>query len=227
LNQIAAILFDCDGVLVDSEPLANRMLSDFFATRGVHMSVDQCRAAFTGLNPRGVGEKLLALHAVDLIQPLVLHASNLFMQALRRDGLTPLPGLLDALSAIRTAGIPIASASNSPLPELIFKLGLAGLLPAFAPHHYSGDELGLPKPDPGVYLHAAARLGVPPARCVVIEDSRIGVQAGVRAGMRVLGYTGTHDHAAHAAALTAAGAETTFNHMGRLAELLGLPEAGG
>lgn len=220
LTDIQAVLFDCDGVLVDSEPLANQMLSELFAAHGVVMSIPECRAAFTGLNPRGVAIRLLELKGLDLTDVLVNHASAYFVEALAKQGLPPLPGVLDALASLKSRGIPFAAASNSELKELTFKLRLAGLINFFAPHHYSGDELRRPKPDPAVYLHAAEQLNVKPSDCVVIEDSPLGVRAGAAAGMRVLGFTGTHDDPSHADTLRRAGAAQTFADMSMIPTLI-------
>ncbi|MGE3107770.1 MAG: HAD family hydrolase [Phycisphaerales bacterium] len=212
-----AILFDCDGVLVDTEPLANQMLSELITSHGVPMSPLDCRAAFTGLNPRGVARRLIELHNLDLSKPLVNVASAHFMTALKKNGLTPLQGVAETLRRLQELNIAIAAASNSPLDELVFKLDLAGIIAYFAPHHYSGDALGRPKPDPAVYLHAALHLGVAPSDCIVIEDSPLGVRAGVAAGMTVWGFTGTHPDPSHSRVLLHAGAHRCIERIDAIA----------
>jgi len=213
-----AVIFDCDGVLVDSEPLSNRVLSDVLTEHGVAMSPEECRETFVGLNPRGVAAKLLATRGVDLTTPLTTLAVPRFMADLRRAGLPPIPGVTQLLGTLRALGTAIAVASNSPLEELYLKLELAGLIGDFDPHIHSGDALGRSKPDPGVYLHAAKMLNVVPAACTVVEDTPTGITSGVRAGMRVFGFAGTHP--ASADALRRAGAAEVFLSMAELARAL-------
>lgn len=215
----AAIIFDCDGVLVDSEPLANRILSDLLREHGVDMSPETCRDTFVGLNPRGVANRLKELRGVDLSGPLIAEGSTRFMAALEREGLAPVDGVVELLRDLSRRGVRLAAASNSPIDELRLKLRLSNLGDWFGEHAYSGDALGRSKPDPAVYLHAAARLGVAPARCVVIEDTVTGVTAGARAGMRVLGFIGTHPHAGYGRRLLEAGAERVIGSMNELAAL--------
>lgn len=215
-----AIIFDCDGVLVDSEPLANRVLSDLLCENGVAMSPEECRDTFVGLNPRGVADRLRQLRGIDLSGPLLAEGSRRFMAVLERTGLAPFEGVEVAIRGLHARGLRLAAASNSPIDELRLKLRLSGLDGWFGEHAYSGDALGQSKPDPAVYVHAAARLGVEPAGCVVIEDTVTGVTAGVRAGMRVLGFMGTHPHAGYGRRLLEAGAERVIGSMNEIAALL-------
>ncbi|CAG0948627.1 FMN hydrolase / 5-amino-6-(5-phospho-D-ribitylamino)uracil phosphatase [Phycisphaerales bacterium] len=217
----AAVIFDCDGVLVDSEPLANRILSELLGEHGVTMSPEECRDTFVGLNPRGVANRLRELRGIDLSGPLIAEGSKRFMEALERSGLEPFEGVGTAIEALLRRGVRLAAASNSPIDELRLKLRLSGLDRWFGSHAYSGDALGQSKPDPAVYLYTAARLGVEPHRCVVIEDTVTGVTAGVRAGMRVLGFTGTHQVAAYGLRLMDAGAARVFGAMAELEPLIG------
>jgi HAD superfamily hydrolase (TIGR01509 family) len=214
-----AIIFDCDGVLVDSEPQANRVLSAALAERGVDMSPDECRAAFVGLNPRGVAGRLIELRGIDLTAYLTSAVVPRFMALLEAEGLAPMPGALDAVRSLHDRGVPIAVASNSPLPELQLKLRLTGLDRYFGPHVHSGDAIGRSKPDPGVYLHAAAGLGMPPEACTVIEDTPTGVLAAARAGMRVIGFSPGHGGEE---ALRAAGAGVIMRSLVGVADSLGL-----
>lgn len=222
MPSVSAILFDCDGVLVDSEPPANRVLSEILAEHGVVMSHAECRDAFLGLNPRGVADRLMELRGVDVASPLIEQGSRRFVELLAVEGLPPLPGVIETIDKLARLSVPFAVASNSQLDELLFKLRLCGLYDRFVPHAYSADAIGKPKPDPAVYLHAAAMLGVDPALCVVVEDSPTGVRAGVRAGMRVLGFMGAHDDPRHGRVLLDAGASVLFSHMRELVTLAGL-----
>lgn len=216
----AAIIFDCDGVLVDSEPLANRVLSGILTENGVPMSPDECHEAFVGLNPRGVGAKLRDMRGIDLTHALVTEAVPRFMRVLESSGLPPIAGVVALLDVLRARRIPFAVASNSPIEELRLKLRLSGLTDYFAPHIHSGDALGMPKPNPGVYLHAAVALDTPPASCTVVEDTPTGTTAGVRAGMRVIGFCGTHP--AIAPRLLNAGASQVVSDYSALTRALGL-----
>lgn len=218
----AAIIFDCDGVLADSEPQANRVLSEVLAEFDIRMTPDECREAFVGLNPAGVASKVLATRGVDLRQSLTAIVVPRFMALLRAEGLRPVPGADAAVRSVLSHGAVTAVASNSPRPELELKLDLIGLRGHFGPHVHSGDELGRSKPDPAVYLHASAQLAVPPARCIVVEDTPTGIRAGVAAGMRVLGFTGAHGGPAHATALMAAGASATFDALADITRVAGL-----
>ncbi|MCE7974092.1 MAG: HAD family phosphatase [Leptolyngbya sp. PLA1] len=218
----AAIIFDCDGVLADSEPQANRVLSEVLAEFGILMTPDECREAFVGLNPAGVAAKVLSTRGVDLRRHLTGIVVPRFMTLLRAEGLRPVPGAADAIVRVLSVGARTAVASNSPRPELELKLELTGLRGHFGPHVHSGDELGRSKPDPGVYLHAAAELGLPPSSCVVVEDTPTGVRAGLAAGMRVLGFTGAHGGPANATELLAAGADLTFDSLADVTRLAGL-----
>jgi HAD superfamily hydrolase (TIGR01509 family) len=218
----AAIIFDCDGVLADSEPQANRVLSEVLAEFGILLSPDDCREAFVGLNPDGVAAKVLSTRAIDLRASLSAVVVPRFMALLRAEGLRPVPHAEEAIRSVLSLGARTAVASNSPRPELELKLELTGLRGLFGPHVHSGDELRRSKPDPCVYLAAAAALGVAPSRCVVVEDTPTGVRAGLAAGMRVLGFTGAHGGPAHAPSLRAAGAHHTFGALSDVARLAGL-----
>lgn len=215
----AAVIFDCDGVLVDSEHHANTVLSELLAEHGVSMTPDECRAVFVGLNPRGVGRRLLELRGVDLTGVLVRDASARFMRLLERVGVPLVEGVGAVLAGLAGAGVPVAAASNSPIEELRLKLRLSGLAGCFGPHVHSGDAIGRSKPDPAVYLAAAAGLGVAPGACVVVEDTVTGVRAGVAAGMRVIGFTGTHPDAGYGGALARAGAAVVAASMAEVGGL--------
>jgi HAD superfamily hydrolase (TIGR01509 family) len=215
-----AVIFDCDGVLVDSEPLANRVLSDLLGEHGVAMTPEECREAFVGLNPGGVAKKLMATRGVDLTGVLVGQASERFMVSLEREGLTPVEGVADLLGRLRGGGVLLAVASNSPMPELTLKLRLAGLREWFGAHTHSGDQIGRSKPDPGVYLAAASGLGVAPTACTVVEDTPTGVRAGVAAGMRVIGFTGAHPEPGQDERLVGVGAWRVARDMREVGALL-------
>ncbi|MBV9604220.1 MAG: HAD family hydrolase [Solirubrobacterales bacterium] len=180
------VIFDCDGVLVDSEPIAVRIDVEMFAELGMTVSEREVIERFVGRSP----EVLVQAVEEQLGHPPPDGWEERAESRLRRAfeaELQPVAGIREALALI---SLPVCVASSSPPERLRFKLELIGLYERFAPHIFSATEVANGKPAPDLFLHAASRMGVDPARCVVVEDSRYGVQAARAAGMSVLGYTG-------------------------------------
>jgi HAD superfamily hydrolase (TIGR01509 family) len=180
------VIFDCDGVLVDSEPIAIRIDVEMFAELGIEISEQEVIDRFVGRSP-----EVLA-HAVEehLGHPPPDGWEERGEQRLRRAfeaELQPVAGITDALERI---SLPACVASSSPPERLRFKLELTGLYERFAGRIFSAVEVANGKPAPDLFLHAAQQMGVDPTGCVVVEDSRYGVQAARAAGMDVLGYAG-------------------------------------
>lgn len=213
----AAVLFDCDGVLADTEGTVNRLVAEDLSLRGWPMDGFQAREAFLGLSlpdmvpiieartgplPRGWGAALSARIATMLSA-----------------GVDPIPGAQAAVAAVVAAGIPVACASNSSRRELAVKLPALGLDGMFAGRAFSFEDVARPKPWPDLWIAAAAACGVRPQDCVVVEDSVAGVTSARRAGCRVLGLA----HPGEGPGLAAAGAEV-FHAMGQLPGLIGLQE---
>ncbi|MDT0542989.1 MULTISPECIES: HAD-IA family hydrolase [Streptomyces] len=207
------VIFDCDGVLVDSERLSARALHEMGTEYGFDLSPAEALAFIRG---RKVAEWVAELGArrgrnlpEDFVRDFRDRAARLFTAEL-----TPVPGVRDVVEGLT---VPYCAASSAPRDKIRHTLGLTGLLPLFASRIYSAYEVGCWKPDPGLFLHAAADLGVAPHRCAVVEDSLVGVRAAVAAGMPVFGYappeSGTAD------VLAAAGA-VTFPAMSALPALL-------
>lgn len=179
------VIFDNDGVLVDSEELSTQMLLEAARNYGpLAMEPSEALRLFRG---RKMSECVDIL-SERLGHPLPEDFTPKF-RALQAEGfrhhLKPIAGIHDALREIT---VPICVASNGPREKIALALSVTGLLPFFEGHIFSSYELGTWKPDPGLYLHAAKASGVEPADCVVVEDSVLGVRAGLAAGMRVLGY---------------------------------------
>jgi HAD superfamily hydrolase (TIGR01509 family) len=208
----ALVIFDCDGVLVDSEPIANAVFSAMLAELGLAVSDDDMVAHFVG---RTTG------HCVEIVEgmlgsPLPPGFTDDYQcrtQLALQSGLRAIPGVEAALDAIR---LPCCVASNGERDKMRMTLGLTGLLPRFEGRMYSADDVTHGKPAPDLFLHAARHCGVAPSACVVIEDSPSGVIAGIAAGMTVYGYAGL----VPAARLQQAGAHQVFNDMRRLPALL-------
>jgi beta-phosphoglucomutase-like phosphatase (HAD superfamily) len=203
----ALVLFDCDGVLVDTEVVSSDTLAAMLSERGVPTDGDELRIRMKGASldwilaesARALGERLPDGWMDEFIERrLVVY----------RRGVPQLPGAAAAVRAVQAAGIPLAIVSQGARAKMAVTLPASGMDAVLgdAPI-FSGDDVVRGKPHPDLYLHAAATLGVAPARTVVIEDSVPGVTGGVAAGMRVLGYAADEDPAR----LAAAGAEVLLD----------------
>jgi HAD superfamily hydrolase (TIGR01509 family) len=214
---VGLVIFDCDGVLVDSERLAVRVEAQLLATLGWPLGEDEILERFVGRSDahmlagieRALGREVPewpALYRAALTE--AFHAA-----------LVPVDGVADALDALT---LPTCVASSGTIDKVRLTLGLTGLLDRFDGRIFSATEVAAGKPAPDLFLHAAARMGVPPAACVVVEDSVAGVEAARRAGMRCLGYAGGLTPASW---LTGPGT-TVFDDMAALVPLLtsGEPE---
>ena len=215
-----AVLFDCDGVLVDSEPITNGVLRDMLAESGWVLTPAECMRLFIG---KAVKDER-AMIEVNTNQPLTDDWLNRFRE--RRNlgllaGLQAIDGAVQAVASIhaRYAGR-IACASGADRFKVELQLDKCGLMPYFKGNIFSGHELPRSKPFPDVYLAAAAALGVSAKRCAVIEDSVTGVLAGVAAGATVFGYAPQEFGHSSAAALRAAGAVAVFADMAALPALV-------
>lgn len=214
------IIFDCDGVLVDSEPLANQVLAEYLSELGLPHTAAECQARYVG---RSIPSIMVDIETESgLALPADFHA-----ELWRRDRvafagrLQAINGVAAQLDALATAGRPRCVASSSAPERIRNSLTVTGLIGYFDAHLFSALEVEHGKPAPDLFLHAAGRMGFQPAACVVIEDSVAGITAGRRAGMRVLGFTGGgHCDAGHGARLADAGADAVFGDMAALAELL-------
>ena len=184
--MLELVIFDCDGVLVDSEPIAVRVDALVLGRLGWDLSEAEIIERFMGRSEAYmVGEIEAALG-----RPLPLDWDAEFVP-LYRDALEaelePVDGVMEALDAISA---PTCVASSSTHERLRFTLGLTGLLERFDGRIFSAADVANGKPAPDLFLHAAASLGADPARCAVVEDSVYGIQAARAAGMRAFGYAG-------------------------------------
>ena len=205
------MIFDCDGVLVDSEVIANRVLAAAITEAGLPMTTDESMQLFMG---RRWEDSLFQIER-RLGRPLPDDFSDAYRS--RRDAalhaeLQPVEGIAAAIERIP---IPRCVASSGPAEKIRFTLGRTGLLELFEGRIFSAHEVEHGKPAPDVFLYAAERMGAEPSRCAVVEDSLVGVEGGLAAGMAVFGYCGHFD----AEAMAAAGARP-FATMDRLPGLL-------
>jgi beta-phosphoglucomutase-like phosphatase (HAD superfamily) len=237
--RVDAVIFDCDGVLVDSEPITNRVLTDLLGELGLHFTLEQTMRTFMG---KALREELSIIEALagrrlppDWYAGFVARRDA----ALARE-VGAVPGIAHALDALERMGVPYAVASGADRAKMRLTLGTTGLLPRFespgaallaaAPPGTTGhrvspvtgsrlfgaDMVERAKPAPDVYLLAARALGVDPARCLVVEDTPTGTAAGVAAGATVFGYCAHTEPRG----LLAAGAGAVFDDMRRLPAFL-------
>jgi HAD superfamily hydrolase (TIGR01509 family) len=211
------VLFDCDGVLADSEGLVNRIVAANLTARGWRLSPDQARETFLGM---ALPDMLPMIEArVGPLPPRWAWELSQAISGALIEGLDPVPGALAALRAVAAAGLPVAVASNSSRAELRAKLGRLGIGGLFGERVFSFEDVAAPKPAPDIYLAAAAACGAAPGACVVVEDSLLGCRAGITAGCRVLGLA----RETEPSVLAAVGAEP-FARMEDLPRMLGLQE---
>jgi HAD superfamily hydrolase (TIGR01509 family) len=210
------VIFDCDGVLVDSEPIVTRIESEFFATLGFVLDAQALRRRFQGLTTDQVAA------AVEAEIGRACTADELYswgmMTALGlAESLEAVPGVREVAERVAAAGTPICVASQSPLPRVRLSLRVTELAQLFGENVFTASMVARPKPAPDLFLHAAQRMGASPSRCIVIEDSPSGVRAARAAGMAVFGYAA--EGGAGPDALAAAGAHV-FTSMAELPALL-------
>lgn len=215
---IDLIIFDCDGVLVDSEPLAMRVLVAAIAAQGIIVTPEAAYRDFLGRSLASISTSLIDSHGAPL-GPAALASMRGDLYALYRQELRPSPGLPAILDQLK---IPFCVASSSELERIRLSLELTGLLPWFEPNIFSASMVENGKPAPDLFLHAARQMGVAPANCLVIEDSPAGIMAARNAGMAVFGYTGG-SHVAPAglrAAIAALNPDAVFDDMHALPDRL-------
>lgn len=211
------IIFDCDGVLVDSEPLSMRVDVDLLAENGVVMSLEEAHRRFVGHTFEAMVESITRETGIRFPADLSEQKDRRLMDLFRRD-LKPVDGVADVLGIL---AIKPSVASNSPRHRIVGALELTGLTSFFENRITTFEDVALPKPAPDVFLAAAARAGTVPELCTVVEDSTTGVSAAKAAGCRVLGFTGTHTGPEkHAVLLREAGADAIFATMAELPTLL-------
>lgn len=216
----AAVIFDCDGVLIDSEILTLEIEVELLADCGLVYEPADFLHRFMGLNDAAYHAALDADCRERTGRPLPedrLREARGPRWAACEHRLTEIEGCAAAVARLT---LPRAVASSSGADYLWDKLRLTGLLPAFDPHVYSADLVARAKPYPDIFLHAASALGVDPSRCLVLEDSVNGVTAARAAGMTVWGFTGGgHMSDASAGRLVSAGAHRVLGHWDEAAVL--------
>ena len=215
-----AVLFDCDGVLVDSEPITNGVLRDMLEEAGWVLKPAECMRLFVGKAVKDEAALIEAKTGTPLTDAWLLRFRERRNAGLVRD-LKAIPGAVDAVANIHAhyQGR-IACASGADRFKVELQLEKCGFMPYFNGCIFSGHEQPRSKPFPDVYLAAVAALGVDPKRCAVVEDTVTGVTAGVAAGATVFGYSPPELGHDAPSALLQAGASNVFTDMRELPALL-------
>jgi HAD superfamily hydrolase (TIGR01509 family) len=211
------LIFDCDGVLVDTEPTSNRVLARAITEAGLPMQAEEVGNLFEGMRladiQAEVEERLGSRLPKDWLDSFEAERAAVFEQ-----GLNPIPGVLEVLTRAKAAGRRMCVASQARREKTELTLGLTGLSSFFdITSLFSSAMVERGKPHPDVFLFAAAAMGFEPADCIVVEDGVLGVEAGCQAGMAVLGY----GQGSKAERLAEAGAQV-FASMAELPALLEL-----
>lgn len=215
MKTVDYVLFDCDGVLVDSEALTQRLLARDLADHGLVLDPAEVGRLFMGGTMAGVMKTARGMGAA-LPDNWLDHIYARMFDALGQQ-CEIIPGVVQMLDQLDAAGVGYATCSNGPVAKMEVTLGRCGLWDRFEGRVFSAHDCPASKPAPDVYLKGAQMAGVDPARCAVIEDSGTGARAGVAAGMRVFGYAAQTDAgqlAPHCAEL--------FDDMADLVDLLGV-----
>ena len=211
-SALELVIFDCDGVLVDSEPIANRVFCTMLNELGLPLKLEDMYEQFMGLSMpqcmQRVERMLGSAPREDFVTILQARTESALRQEVK--AVAGVPEVLDALTA------PYCVASSGSHAKIRLTLQATGLLDRFVPNIFSVADVAQPKPAPDIFLHAARAMGAKPAGCVVVEDTPTGVRAGVAAGMRVFGFCAlTPAHRLHEA-----GANELFDRMQALPDLL-------
>jgi HAD superfamily hydrolase (TIGR01509 family) len=216
-QPVDLIIFDCDGVLVDSEVISCRAHAETLTRHGYPITADQVQARFLGRSMRQATLEVEAELGRSLPDDFPARV-NAEVFRLFAASLIAIPHIEEALAAIV---LPVCVASSGPPEKISASLNRVGLYDRFAPNIFSASEVRNSKPAPDLFLLAAERMTVSPDRCLVIEDSVAGIAGARAAGMAVLGFHGgSHCREGYAETLRAAGAAMTFDDMRQLPALI-------
>jgi HAD superfamily hydrolase (TIGR01509 family) len=212
------VIFDCDGVLVDSEPISNEVLAHELTTAGLPTTAAEAIATYKGWLLADVVEFAESRLGGPLPKGFVAGYERKRTIEFRRR-LQAVDGAAQAVKRVRAAGIEVCVASQGKLEKTELTLSLTGLRPLFgAEALFSAYSVPRGKPHPDLFLFAAQTMGATPERCTVVEDTELGVSAAVAAGMRVFGYVGDADEVA----LRAAGASGVLQRLSELPTAIGI-----
>jgi HAD superfamily hydrolase (TIGR01509 family) len=206
------VIFDCDGVLVDSEPLSMRADVELLRAHGIDMDETEAHRRFVGKTFQGMLDEMTLQFGT--VFPDGLHAvKNARINEMYRAELQIVPGVPDVLTTLKARGLGLSIGSNSPKQRVELAVALTGIAPFFD-RIVSFEDVVNGKPAPDIFLQALRLAAVPKEQCLVVEDSITGVTAAKAAGLRTIGFTGTHAHPEdHAQALKAIGADHVVHAM--------------
>jgi HAD superfamily hydrolase (TIGR01509 family) len=211
------VIFDCDGVLVDSEVISSRVFMECLAEIGVVLTLEDMMAFGIGKNSTTLAAAIEQEFGVTLPAGFIEGRRAQIMNAFTSE-LRPIEGISELLAALKPKR---CVASNSHIDRVRHALTTTALLPHLDPHIYTAAMVERGKPAPDLFLFAAAQHGIRPERCLVVEDSLSGVVAALAAGMPVIGFVGgSHIRPGHADAMRAAGCVEVFARMSDVASFL-------
>ncbi|WP_313380433.1 HAD family hydrolase [Achromobacter insolitus] len=214
------VIFDCDGVLIDSEIIAARAQSRALAAHGIAITPEEAARRFAGIPDADMWQTLQQESACSLPEGFAREYADGLAATFRQE-LRALPGALETVQALRERGLQVCVASSSTPPKLEAALKLVGLWDEFAPHVFSTAQVAHGKPAPDVFLFAARQMRAAILDCVVVEDSVPGVRAARAARMRAVGYVGaSHNGPDQRQRLLDEGASDVIDDLRRLPELL-------
>jgi HAD superfamily hydrolase (TIGR01509 family) len=214
--MIELVIFDCDGVLVDSEPITNQIFMEMLRDLGLDFTLAEMHERFVGRSMKQCMTIVEELRGSALPEAFLDEYHRRTHDALGAR-VEAMPGARDTIEKLVARGIAMCVASSGEHDKMRVTLGRTKLLPFFEGRMFSATEVARGKPFPDVFLYAAERMGFSPARAMVIEDSEPGVRAAVAAGMPAIGFT----HATPAERLERAGAARTIARLDKVAGLLG------
>lgn len=216
-SPLDLVIFDCDGVLVDSEVISCQAHADVLSSCGYPITANQVFDRFLGRSSKQATLEVEAELGRSLPADFNARLQDRLFRAFEQD-LHPVPGIVETLDALQ---LPVCVASSGSHQRMRVSLGATRLYDRLAPHIFSSSQVENGKPAPDLFLFAAAQMRARPAACVVVEDSLAGIRGGVAAGMTVLGFNGgSHCRPGHAESLRAAGAELVFDDMRQLPMIL-------
>ncbi|MEN4918053.1 HAD family phosphatase [Achromobacter spanius] len=214
------VIFDCDGVLIDSEIIAARAQSRALAEHGIAITPEEAARRFAGIPDADMWQTLQAENACSLPDGFASQYADRLQTTFRQE-LRALPHVHETLKALRERGLEVCVASSSTPPKLEAALKLVGLWDEFAPNVFSTAQVAKGKPAPDVFLFAARRMGAAVLDCVVVEDSVPGVRAARAARMRAVGYVGaSHNGPDQRKRLLDEGAFEVIDDLLRLPEVI-------
>jgi beta-phosphoglucomutase-like phosphatase (HAD superfamily) len=220
MERPGLVIFDCDGVLVDTEPVVQRVLADWLTRHGWEMTPEESARTIKGSHIVEIQKRAEARLGRDL--PGFVEGYRRSMFEAFEAGIPEIPGAGRVLEILDDAGVPYCVGSNGPHIKMDASLRSAGLLDRFGGigggRIFSADDVGEPKPSPRLFLHAARQMGFEPASCLVVDDSPQGVLAAIAAGMGIVGY----EDLTPADRLREAGAGIVLTDLLELPGLLGL-----